>query len=183
VTTEFICIRAPSLRRLNCTCRAFCVGCLRTVGKKSTYLLRGLRTFGCATLFVWILACAETSESYYPSYASAEESGSLKRGWLPAWLPATALDIHEWHDLDSNKTLAAFRFASSERPDQFLSECAATAIPTNPSEISWWPKEAQWKLLAFFRCPERVEFGDGHTEVRDSWAALDKDGYRVYFWR
>jgi len=55
----------------------------------------------------------EVQESRYANYAEARES--QRRGWLPAMLPRSATEIHEWRDLDTNLCFGSFRFDPSER--------------------------------------------------------------------
>jgi hypothetical protein len=63
-------------------------------------------------LYVW-LTLGETQENRYANYAEASES--QRRGWLPATLPQSATEIHEWYDLDTNECFGSFRFDTTER--------------------------------------------------------------------
>lgn len=49
-----------------------------------------------------LAACGEQPYSHYETAAAAAAAGEGERGWLPAWLPASATDLHMQHDLDSN---------------------------------------------------------------------------------
>jgi hypothetical protein len=60
-------------------------------------------------LFTW----GEREENRYIN--SAEASEMQRRGWLPATLPRSATEIHEWHDLDTNVCFGSFRFDPKER--------------------------------------------------------------------
>jgi hypothetical protein len=50
----------------------------------------------------------ETISSHAPTRAEAADT--IARGWLPAVLPASAMDIRETHDLDTNIGEGAFAF-------------------------------------------------------------------------
>jgi hypothetical protein len=64
-------------------------------------------------LSVWF-ARGDAQENRYANYTEARES--QRHGWLPATLPRSATEIHEWHDLDTNVCLGSFRFDPRERP-------------------------------------------------------------------
>lgn len=63
-------------------------------------------------LYVW-LTRGEAQENRYATYAQARES--LRRGWLPSMLPSSATEIHEWHELDTNRCFGSFRFDPRDR--------------------------------------------------------------------
>ena len=57
---------------------------------------------------------------------------------------ATATDIQEWHDLDTNATLAKFTYGAID-PSTFLGRCRREqSRPRNPSRKSWWPSAEEW---------------------------------------
>jgi hypothetical protein len=60
------------------------------------------------------LACGDVQESRYS--AAGDAQASLARGWLPAGLPGSATQIHEWHDVDTNESYGSFKFDAGERP-------------------------------------------------------------------
>lgn len=49
-----------------------------------------------------LVACTEQPYRHYATAAEATRAGERERGWLPAWLPASAVDVHLQGDLDSN---------------------------------------------------------------------------------
>ncbi len=55
----------------------------------------------------------EAQENRYATYADAREA--LGHGWLPALLPRSATEIHEWHDIDTNLGFGSFRFDPHDR--------------------------------------------------------------------
>lgn len=70
------------------------------------------------------------SEIVEGRYATWEEARESSRGWLPADMSASATEIHEWHDLDTNATLGSFRF---DPEDRFLRDSARQ--PEFPSNL------------------------------------------------
>lgn len=73
--------------------------------------------FVLSTAFLLPLACcSERKEAYYPTYADAAREGALQRGWLPAFVPASAYEIYEVHDLDTNAQRIRFRVPPSDAP-------------------------------------------------------------------
>ncbi len=62
-----------------------------------------------ATLLVLLAATvledmfsAETPTSHFSNYAAAQTSGLMDSGWIPDFIPKSATNIHEQHDLDIN---------------------------------------------------------------------------------
>lgn len=133
-------------------------------------------------LVLTTVACREDFETSYRTYHDAVADGAIARGWLPAWLPPTATDIVEWHDLDTNATFASFSYGSAATAT-FLSPCEPTSrrpLPSRPWS-SWWPRNGS--DLHFYRCAEKTSFADGRVEVRETWVAIDRKQARAYFWR
>lgn len=50
-------------------------------------------------------------ESHYSRWTDAERAGAFRQGWLPPLLPASAADIWEIHNIDTNETWACFTTA------------------------------------------------------------------------
>lgn len=63
----------------------------------------------------------EVTASYYETYRElASVSNIFQSGWIPRWLPDTASQIRETHDIDTNETWIAFNF---DRNDSFYLKC------------------------------------------------------------
>lgn len=142
-----------------------------------------MRTGRCIVILVLsTFACREDFETSYRTYHDALADGAITRGWLPAWLPPTATDIVEWHDLDTNATFASFDYGSAPTTT-FLSTCEPTSrtpLPSQPRSASW-PRDRS--DLQFYSCAEKTRFADGRVEVREAWVAIDRKRTRAYFWR
>lgn len=73
---------------------------LKGLGRGATVVvIAGLGVLlGTGTLFDQF----ETVEGIYATYAEAERAGAVERGWIPAFVPRSATEIEEVHDLDTN---------------------------------------------------------------------------------
>lgn len=61
-----------------------------------------------------VLLYTETMAGTYATHADAMRDGAGPRGWLPAYLPATAVEIREVHNLDTNQQWLRFRVPASD---------------------------------------------------------------------
>jgi len=66
-------------------------------------------------------ACGEQSEETYATWAEADRVGAVKRGWVPAFVPMSAHDITDIHDIDTNEQRLEFTVC----PGDFYSMVAA----------------------------------------------------------
>jgi hypothetical protein len=141
------------------------------------------------------VACNETQHRVYPTRQEAVADGAIDRGWVPKWLPPSATDIREVHNIDSNATLMTFRF---ERTDlsRMVSDCESTTgmpheLPAGDiaSSVPWWPEFLNAQSTSalpqgqYFRCPETTQYGDGHSETRGSGLVIPSASDVAYFWR
>jgi hypothetical protein len=99
---------------------------------------------------------------------------------MPDWMPASATDIRERHNIDSNQTFVAFTVPSGfELPDS----CRPVRLDFNPGSTEWWPDDAHFKTLPTFQCPEVTTFATGRTANTFTVAAVERPTGRIYFWR
>lgn len=69
--------------------------------------------FTCFALFVLamhFMFSGERPESEFDSYSEAKASGLMDRGWIPTFIPKSARNIKEQHDLDSNWVEMTFEY-------------------------------------------------------------------------
>ena len=134
-----------------------------------TVLAAGL--FGCA-----FLACGEIHESRYSAAGDAQPS--LARGWLPAGLPPSATQIHEWHDVDTNQSYGSFKFDAGERPRLEsrlrLGLQGTVRIDRDPSFATAVPRDPS---VAELRNAGFEFYGDGDFGLAIEWASGT-----AYFW-
>ena len=109
----------------------------------------------------------ETPEEAYAGYSEAADGGAIERGWIPEWLPETAVNIHEKHDLDRNTSILVFDVGGSF----VIPEGCKPAATTSKASLSagWWPV-AEVAELPVHDC------GSGLL-------AVDEAGMRIYYWR
>ncbi|GGY75002.1 hypothetical protein GCM10011613_20600 [Cellvibrio zantedeschiae] len=56
----------------------------------------------------------ETVTNSFNNYSEMQASGIFEKGWLPSYLPKSATNIRESHNLDSNIVNASFTFESTD---------------------------------------------------------------------
>lgn len=71
-------------------------------------------TFYTLLLVAFACGCNEQLTVSYATAAEAKAAEAILRGWIPSSLPTTARDIHESHDLDTNRGEGEFHFDRSE---------------------------------------------------------------------
>ena len=63
----------------------------------------------------WVaLARYERPAQSFDTYADLEASGLIERGWVSRYLPRSARDIHEQHDIDTNQVWAFFEYSPGD---------------------------------------------------------------------
>ncbi|MEZ0233245.1 MAG: hypothetical protein ACAH12_10430 [Methylophilaceae bacterium] len=105
------------------------------------------------TLLWPLVACSEHQENSYSSFAEAQSSDAITRGWVPDWLPPTSKGINEVHDIDTNRLMVSFLFPKK----------SAVALPVNCARIdpfmppappfnkAWWPSDVPASRLSTYR--------------------------------
>jgi hypothetical protein len=81
--------------------------------------------------------------NFYPDRAAAEAAGAIERGWFPEWMPNTAKELREAHDIDTNRSMLALRYDPTEIPrvpKSCVIRVGATSDP--PFQVSWWAPQA-----------------------------------------
>lgn len=100
-----------------------------------------------------VAGCDESPEVYYQTFEAVVTDGAVSRGWVPAWLPKSANEIHEKHDLDTNQSLLAFRFNASEKVE--VGGDCERIDPYKPKgppfKVSWWPSDVPASKLSTYR--------------------------------
>jgi hypothetical protein len=66
----------------------------------------------------------------YATFADAERDGAVARGWFPAFVPRSATDITEAHNIDTNNQWVRFR-----APPDALEAMAATLEVADASRL------------------------------------------------
>lgn len=53
----------------------------------------------------------------FKDYSDLLASGSIASGWVPYWIPREAVNIQEWHDIDTNAGCVVFWLSKEIVPD------------------------------------------------------------------
>ncbi len=73
-----------------------------------------MRNMTIAVLLLFMAGCSEQMDETYSTYADAQRAGAVERGWIPAFVPSSARDIADSHDLDTNRQTLQFTISPSE---------------------------------------------------------------------
>jgi len=113
----------------------------------------------CGVLFLLpsvtlVAACglSDTQSASYSDYDAAVADGAIERGWIPAFLPRSATDLHEKHNLDTNASLLHFDLAPADL--ESLARACPAAEDTVPPRLSagWWPEDLGDGPTVSLRC-------------------------------
>ncbi|MEA3492389.1 MAG: hypothetical protein U9R27_10870 [Campylobacterota bacterium] len=72
--------------------------------------------FGFA-FFILYLDYLEEPKSEFSNYVEAKTSGIMDRGWIPTYIPKSAIDIQEQHDIDTNWVKMTFKYTIGDIKD------------------------------------------------------------------
>lgn len=134
-----------------------------------------------------VCACAEQPYRHYPDAAAAIEAGELRRGWLAAWFPRSATDVHLQGDLDDNAWWVRARLSGAA-----ADSLRAALVPVDAGEVRarrprgsgrWWfeslieqhPANDNGLYADLFR-------GRGDPVPGDVVVAFDRFSEAVYVW-
>ena len=82
------------------------------VGQRSDESL--MRCLVRGILALSLFGCSEQIDETYATYADAERAGAIERGWLPAFVPRSARNLEETHDLDTSRQTLSFTIPASD---------------------------------------------------------------------
>lgn len=91
-----------------------------------------MRRFISATLCLCLAACDDLrTYSEYDDLDAIRADGAFEKGWFPAWMPEHAIDIHEYHDLDTSLQAISFRL-EGDLEFEWPTPCSLAAKPNAP---------------------------------------------------
>ena len=140
----------------------------------------------------------ENPESFYPTYQHAKEAGGIREGgYLPDFIPESAVDIQEIHDIDTNRTFVRFEMGASDidlmtEPYRAVPRSRVQFPKTEWRErlrLSWWPESLTTDLAndpgtsvyRFFGCDRVIEYRH-HTRTLPGFIAVDSGSGTVFYW-
>lgn len=144
--------------------------------------MHNMKRYFCIALLFTVSACDrfDTVESEYSDSVEAINSGAIERGWIPAFLPASAREIREKHNLDTNEVWVHFLIDDGSLADIKRSCHAAqltgVILPRKESG-DWWPSalvdgsQVQAGEYAYYRC------------IDGGFVALRLNEQGVFYWR
>lgn len=65
---------------------------------------------------ITLSGCGEIKNERYADFEAARLTGAVEQGWIPDFVPQSANDIRDIHDLDSNAQTLSFRAPVSQIP-------------------------------------------------------------------
>ena len=134
---------------------------------------------------VLLFLCDERREARYATYGDAVEQGAVRRGWLPPYVPQSATEIAEVHDLDTNAQLLRF-----EAPPAALTEMVARLTPAPGRDVPPPPRRLSppagglWRRdLGSGALPEGITGYRAHLDSGGAHCvAADMHGFTVFAW-
>ena len=117
-------------------------GCLHSIDSSLGRPLRMVRLL--VTLMALLpVSCdwIESNESHYPDMKAAAEAGAILRGWIPAFVPESAVDIRLKYDIENNRTWLSFHGIVDRSTISHACQGLTTIDVTYPSSgpRGWWP--------------------------------------------
>ena len=144
---------------------------------------------GCILL---LSACADDMHATYATYEEAREDGAIRRGWIPNFVPVSATNLQESHNLDTNERWLRFQ---CDAPS--LKNIRKELIPILPDQVQlprlkstrirpWWPDalrrlNAETQVLYDFY---RWDYESAHMDPQKcvAYVAIEKGAPQVWFW-
>ena len=129
---------------------------------------------------VLLLGCTdETFDASYATTSAALADGAVERGWIPEWIPSSATDIHEVHNLDSNQSALSFTLPEAAwRPPASCRRTDSGEFSEPAFDRPWLPSSQDMAVAYdFYICPSDVV---GHMLEA---VAVQRSGKHVLHWR
>jgi hypothetical protein len=134
----------------------------------------------CAAL---LIRCHENLHAKYADIGDLERAGTGSRTWFPNTLPASAVDLEVWYNIDTNGAVGRMKFDPAERePFRLRLTAALSGEPFASAQLpmldeSDWPQCLRGSLSASDVTNCRFE----SFRIRGFQMILDPNG-AVYFW-
>lgn len=102
-------------------------------------------------------ACGEVQDERYATFTDARAAGAIERGWLPEFVPSSARDLRDVHDLDTNAQTLTFTVPPSDIPRmvETLQKAPRQEVPLVEkllSEVGWETGPADDQVAAYQVC-------------------------------
>ena len=127
-----------------------------------------------------LLGCTnDVLDSSYPTVAAASADGAVVRGWIPTWIPSTATNIHEVHNVDTNQSALSFTLPQMAWSPPAPCRRADGGEFSEPAFSRAWLPSSQELAAAydFYSCPS------GLPGPMLAAVAVQRGGQHVVHWR
>jgi hypothetical protein len=83
-----------------------------------------------------LLGCNEQIHESYSTYSEARLAGAVERGWIPSFVPTSARNLKDSHDLDTSRQTLRFTIPPSAAADMVSGfRVSSTEDKTAASEL------------------------------------------------
>lgn len=129
----------------------------------------------------------EELESRYADLVAADDDGARGRGWIPRFVPASARDIIERHNIETNEIWLTFRKDEKELGGiaDRCEEIPAAEVLWPARVPDWWPEtlrgEGGGEEARLLRCSVPHKMG-GVRFRRVGYMSLSASGDQVWYW-
>ena len=137
-------------------------------------------------LVVLVLACTscERFDTAYPRVRDAQADGAIDRGWVPSQLPASASDVREWHDLDTNRgfgrvTIDAVDAAWVRQHYMPIPPGTQLVVREQRGDPDWWPQPLRGTLDHAMLQARGISL----FQAQGFSFAMDASSQTLYFWQ
>ena len=147
-----------------------------------------LRGWPVLSTIVTVAAChMDQVHRHYATYREATEAGERTRGWLPDWVPPSAVDIHIQGDIDTNERWLRFDVVGSVADSlrQELVPISADAMRGRaPLRSSGWWFEGLVRRHPANDVALNAELyrGNSRRVARSVMIAFDRASQHIYVW-
>jgi hypothetical protein len=145
----------------------------------------------CAALLFFATGCGPDpldKHAAYDTFADAVADGASQRGWLPDFVPVSATDLRESHNLDTNRQWLGFRFdpVDLDRMQQVLTPVPLANVEFPDSRATrkraWWPVTLQHSLPELEAQYDFFTYMSGGPQGNTGFVAIDKSQPLAYYW-
>lgn len=97
---------------------------------------RRMRSLATIIPFFLLLGCNEQIDESYSTYSEAQSAGAVEKGWVPSFVPSSARDLEDTHDLDTTRQTLRFTIPLSAAADMVSGfRASSTEDKTAASEL------------------------------------------------
>ncbi len=147
-----------------------------------------LRGWPVLSTILTLAAChIDQVHRHYATYREATEAGERTHGWLPDWVPASAVDIHIQGDIDTNERWLRFdvvRSVADSLRQELVPLSADSMRGRAPSRSNAWWFEGlnQRRPTNDVALNAELYRGNSRRVARSVMIAFERASQHVYVW-